>query len=146
MCFLLYAGTGKPIARKEWLSEAPDISVKSLTEHESAIKAHFTQPEVQYIGSTSSCGCDFPSIMFQSGGWPYFKFEDDDDEQEATERRNLEALAALLRGTGEEMVELYGVWDGDFEVAPKVREEISLQALTQPDFRFKEQGFYCVLI
>jgi hypothetical protein len=144
MCFLLYAGTSKKMPLKEWRSEAPDVCVKSLTEYESAIKAHFTQPEVQYIGSASGCGCDFPNIMYQNGDWPDFNLDDDDHEKEARERKNCEALAALLHSTGEQMVELYGVWDGDFAEAPQAREEISVQALTQPDFKFKERGFYSV--
>ena len=146
MCFLLYAGTSKPIARKEWSSEARDVCVKPLTEHENAIRAHFSQPEVQYIGSTSGCGCDFPNIMYQNGDWPDFKFEDDDDEQQASERYNREALAALLHATGEPMVELYGVWDGDFAEAPQAREEITVQAIKQQDFKFKERGFYTVRV
>ncbi len=132
--------------RKEWRSESPDVCVKSLTEHESAIKAHFTQPEVQYIGSTSGCGCDFPNVMYQSGGWPELELDEGNDEEEAGERKNCEALAALLHSTGEQMVELYGVWDGDFAEAPQLREEISVQALTQPTFKFKERGFYLVRI
>ena len=145
MCFLLYAGTSKPMLRKEWRSEAPDVCVKSLTEHESAIKTHFTQPEVQYIGSTSGCGCDFPNVMYQSGGWPELELDDDNDE-EASEHKSCEALVTLLHASDEEIVELYGVWDGDFAEAPQAREEISVQTLTQPNFKFKERGFYIVRI
>ena len=47
MCFVLYAGTSKPMLRKEWHKDAPDLSVKALTERESPITAHFTKPEVQ---------------------------------------------------------------------------------------------------
>lgn len=84
--------------------------------------------------------------MYQSGGWPDFNFDDDDHEKEASEHHNRKALAALLHATDEQMVELYGVWDGDFAEPPQVREEISVQALTQPNFKFKERGFYIVRI
>ena len=69
MCFVLYAGTSHPIPRREWRKDAPDLSVKSLTERESPIAAHFSKPQIQYIGSTSDYGCDFPYLVFQSGEW-----------------------------------------------------------------------------
>jgi hypothetical protein len=149
MCFILYAGTSKPIRRKEWRDDAPDLSVKSLTERESPVAAHFSKPEVQYIGSTSNCGCDFPHVMFQNGDWPWFEDEDEDDldrQRKATEQHNREGLVTLLRQTGESTVELYGIWDGnfDFRTAPAAREEIRLEEILEPAFRFKEQGFYLV--
>jgi hypothetical protein len=48
-----------------------------------------------------------------------------------------------LRQSGEEAVELYGVWSGDFS-EPKSREEILVTDLLNPNFYFKEQGFYGV--
>lgn len=148
MCFVLYAGTSHPIARKEWCKDAPDLSVKSLTERESPIAAHFSKPQIQYIGSTSDCGCDFPHVMFQSGGWPWFDDDEPEPEREASDLYNRERLVALLRETGEPSVELYGVWDGNFEFTtqPAIREEISVEAILERAFRFKEQGFYVVTL
>jgi len=144
MCFVLYAETSKPIPRKQWNADAPDISVTDLTERESPIRSHFGTPEVQCIGSTSQCGCDFPHVMFQNGHWPWF--DDDDPETEESERRNREGLVTLIRSTGENTVELYGVWLGDFDfnTPPAVREEISLDVILSRDFRFKVRGFYVV--
>ena len=147
MCFVLYAGTSKPMPRKEWRNEAPDLSVKTLTERESPITAHFSKPSVQYIGSTSDCGCDFPHVIFQNGNWPWFEDENEDEldrQRKATEQSNREGLIALLRQSGESSVELYGVWDGDFMTPPAAHEEIRLEAIFDPDFRFKERGFYTV--
>jgi hypothetical protein len=146
MCFVLYAGTSKLMARKEWRKDTPDLAVKALTERESPITAHFSKPEVQYIGSTSDCGCDFPHVMFQNGEWPWFDDGEHDAEREASDRYNREALVSLLRATGEQTVELYGVWDGDFDFTtpPAVREEIFLDTILERTFRFKEQGFYVV--
>jgi hypothetical protein len=146
MCFVLYAGTSNPIPRREWRKDAPDLSVKSLTERESAIATHFSKPQVQYVGSTSGCGCDFPHVMFQNGEWPWFDDEEPEPEQEASDRSNLERLAALLRDTGDPTVKLYGVWDGDFDftTAPAMRQEIPVETILERSFRFKEQGFYLV--
>jgi hypothetical protein len=149
MCFVLYAGTSKPMPRKEWRNDASDLSVKALTERDSPITAHFSKPEVQYIGSTSDCGCNFPHVMFQNGDWPWFEDENEDEldrQTKATEQYNREGLVTLLRQTGESIVELYGVWDGDlgFTTPPAAHEEIRLEAILDPAFRFKEQGFYMV--
>src|SRR6267378_2427163 len=136
MCFVLYAATASPMPRKEWRDDAPDLSVKALTERESPITAHFTKREVQYIGSTSSCGCDFPHVTLQNGEWPWFDEGEHDPEREATERYNREGLVTLLRATREPTVELYGVW-GDFSAPPVIREEISLDRIVEHSFRFK---------
>ncbi len=41
-------------------------------------------------------------------------------------------------------MELYGIWEGHFGETPKIYETISLETILNPDFRFKEQGFYKV--
>ncbi len=109
MCFVLYAGTSKLIPRKEWRKDAPDLSVQKLTERENPITTHFSTREVQYIGSTSECGCDFAHVMFQNGEWPWFNSGEHDPEEEARDRYNRQALVSLLRATGDQTVELYGV-------------------------------------
>ncbi len=144
MCFVLYTGTSRPIARKEWTKDAPDLCVKQLSEREKAVAAHFSKPQVQHIGSTSGCGCDFPHALLQNGEWPWFDFGQVDDEQAARDRYNRQALVDLLRQTGEASVELYGVWDGNTTRPVLVAEEIRLDEILSPAFRFKEQGFYTV--
>ena len=129
---------------KEWRYDAPDLCVQALSERDSPIATHFSKPHVQYIGSTAGCGCDFPWVMLQNGEWPWFDDGNRDAEQEARDRYNREGLVDLLRASGEQTVELYGVWDGDFTIAPAAREEISLAALLDRSFQFKEQGFYVV--
>jgi hypothetical protein len=147
MCFVLYAGTTKPLSRRVFQKDAPDLSVESLDERDAAIREHFSKPEVQYIGSTSGCGCDFPNVALQGLEWPFFEeLEPKDPERKASDRHNREALVDLLRDSGEQTVELYGVWDGDFIEAPKAREDVRLERLLDSSFRFKEQGFYRVRV
>ncbi|HLW53011.1 MAG TPA: hypothetical protein VKW06_09210 [Candidatus Angelobacter sp.] len=110
MCFVLYAGTEKPIPRREWQEDKPNLSVLALSEREIPIAVHFSMPEVQYIGSTSQCGCDFPHVTLQGGSWPWFE-TDSDAEQEESESYNRKALVDLLRKAGDKTVELYGLWD-----------------------------------
>lgn len=142
MCFMLYAGTNKPIPRRAWLKSAPDISVASLTEHDAPVKTHFKSTEVQSVGSTAGCGCDFPHVLLQNGEWPTFDF--DDTERVSTFGQNRRALAALLRDTGENRIELYGLWWGNFAKEPLASEEIALLRILEPDFLFREQVFYRV--
>jgi hypothetical protein len=150
MCFVLYAGTTTALPRKTFDIDAPGLTVESLTEREAAIKRYFSSPEVQYVGSTSGCGCDFPHAMLQNGQWPIFENTEKDEldtARDASDRRNQEALVALLRTTGDKMVELYGTWDGGneaFDSPPQAHEEISVQELLDPAFHFKERGFYKV--
>ena len=59
--------------------DAPDLSVESLTESDAAIKRFFSNPEVQYIGSTSGCGCDFPHVILQNGQWPTLEDTEKDE-------------------------------------------------------------------
>jgi hypothetical protein len=91
--------------QKEWNKDAPDLSVMGLSERESPIAAHFSKPRVQYIGSTSCCGCDFPHLMYQNGDWPWFDDGDPHPEQDAHDRYNREGLVDLLRATGEETLD-----------------------------------------
>ena len=79
--------------------------------------------------------------MLQNGEWPFFE---DTREDVARDRYNQQALVNLLRATGEEIVELYGIWDGDFAKPPQIRQAIPLDRLLDADFYFKEQGFYRV--
>ena len=144
MCFLLYAGTSEPIPRIQWIQEAPDVSVGSLKGDEELIKEHFSKPQVQNIGATSSCGCDFPWAMFQNGGWPEIEYAEKDEEQQTSEQFNREALVRLLRTVKDDSVELYGVWAGDYANTPAVCEELSLDDLLDSHFCFKERGFYSV--
>lgn len=139
---MLYAGTNRAIPRKEWIDGAPDISVASLNEHDAPVKSAFRNPEVQCIGSTSSCGCDFPHVLLQNGGWPIFDFED--AERVATFSNNRNALAKLLRETGEKQLELYGIWWGNFAKKPLAYEEIPFLRILEPSFFFREQVFYKV--
>jgi hypothetical protein len=143
MCFQLYAATTNPLPRREWELGSPNLAVNSLTAHDAAVKAHFSNPEVQFVGSTSGCGCDFPRKMFQDGTWVYYQ-DQIDAEQAANDRLNREGLVNLLQSTGDSIVELYGVWDGDFAEAPRAYESIPAEAILNPEFRLKERGFYKV--
>lgn len=144
MCFMLYAGTDRPLARRVWDKDEPaKLGVSPLDEKEEPVRRHFGKAEVQNVGSTVGCGCDFPSIMENNGEWPWWDGCLEPDQVES-EQFNRELLAKLLRASGEKRVELYGIWWGDFVDAPLRFEEVSLRDLLEASFRFKEGCFYRV--
>jgi hypothetical protein len=59
---------------------------------------------------------------------------------------SIASLAELLRATGESVIELYGVWAGDFAEEPRIRADTSLDDIVRDDFHFKERGFYRIAI
>lgn len=146
MCFQLYAGTTKPLPRSAFEPGSQDLPVEALTVRDAVVKRHFSSPEVQLVGSTSGCGCGFPHVMLQGGGWPYLEDLSVAKEEAVSERLNCEKLVSLLESTGDSAVELYGIWEGDFAEPPEAHENITLEAILEPGFRLKERGFYRVLI
>jgi len=82
--------------------------------------------------------------MFQNGGWPECEYSEIDEADAETCRQNREALVSLLRSTGDPVVELYGVWGGDYEEPPRAFEVIPVEAILKDGFMFKEGGFYQV--
>ena len=147
MCFELYAGTKSPLPEISFNPASPNVNVEPLSELQAAIRNHFKSPVVQYIGSSSNCGCDFPHAMFQNGGWPEIDDRDErlDAERLAIEHQNRQSLVDLLRKSGEDVVKFYGIWDGEF-TEPLARERILVDRILDADFVFKEGGFYEVQI
>jgi len=155
MCFVLYAGTVSALPRAARNKEAPGLSVESLAERDAPIRKYFSNPEVQYVGSTSGCGCDFPNVMLQNGGWPTVEIEEAakdefDRARDVAERHNCQLLVNFLRANGNKAVELYGFWLGGKDEAatkaPQAFEDILLDRILEPDFCFKEQVLYRVHI
>jgi hypothetical protein len=101
MSFVLYAGTTHALLRRKFDKDSADLPVESLTNRDSAIRQHFASPQVQYIGSTSNCGCKFPHAMFQNGGWPEIDYQDPPEDEldlarAASERKNCRARLRQL--------------------------------------------------
>jgi hypothetical protein len=145
MCFHLYAGTTSLLPRSEWNMSDPHVNVRDLAAPYAWTRLVFSKPEIQYIGSTTCCGCGFPSVMQDSaGGWSYWLDPIKDAEEIAESKRECEELCQLLAQLDEDEIELYGVWAGHEGNEPLIREEIALDDISREYFRFKEGGFYRV--
>jgi hypothetical protein len=144
MCFMLFVGTDEPLPLKEWRKEAPDVCVRPVLDDEEGVRVDFSKPVVQYVGSTASCGCDFPRWILYNGEVPDDPAEFIDSEQAAIHEQNRRALVKLREGRARGSDEIYGVWAGDYANAPKGIQEISLDRIRQSSFLFGEQIFYRV--
>jgi len=123
----------------------PRVNVQDLKEPELWTRKIFSKPEIQYIGSSTHCGCAFPSVMQDdSGEWSYWLDPVNDAEVIASSKLECEDLCNLLAQLDEDEIELYGVWAGNEDKQPLIREEISLEDIRADCFRFKEGGFYRV--
>jgi hypothetical protein len=143
---MLFAGTDHALPLKEWSKDAPDIWVRALVGDEAQIKVHFQKPVVQYVGSTASCGCDFPHWILFNGEVPADGFDGRDAEQKKSDNENARGLEKLLRESGEQAIELYGVWAGNWSKSPIAVKEIMLKYIAAPTFLFGEQVFYRVKV
>ncbi len=142
MCFALFIGTIKPLPRVPWSKDAPDVHVEGLTDHNVMVKVHLCSPEVQYVGSSEGCGCSFRYWSEETG-----ESSEDRSEQiayNAETRRNRESLIRILQNSGEQAVNLYGVWEGDFDKAPESRHNVGLNDLLTAEL--EERGCYHVKI
>jgi len=144
MCFMLFVGTDEPLPLKEWRKEAPDVCVRPILENEDGIRVHFRKPVVQYVGSTASCGCDFPHWILYNGEVPDDPTELIDPDQAITHELNRRGLVKLLASGAPGSVEIYGVWAGNYGRQPKKIEEISIDQIRESSFLFGEQIFYRV--
>ena len=145
MCFMLFVGTEKPLPLKEW-RKGPDVWVRPVVENEAGIRAHFSKPVVQYVGSTSGCGCNFPHWILFNGEVPDDGFDGRDDDLRRVNHQNARSLVKLLRDGSESSVELYGVWAGNESKPPISMESVAVEDINAPTFLFGEQVFYRVKV
>jgi hypothetical protein len=80
----------------------------------------------------------------QAGDWPHWLDPVKDAKEIVSDKRECEELCQLLSQLDEDEMELYGVWAGNEDNEPIIREEIALDDISRETFRFKEGGFYRV--
>ena len=136
MCLMLYIASRQGVPERA----TPDLKVEPVDELRLGVVRWFTQPVVQFVGAHTGCSCGFPSVMaedvieYYDGMWA-------DSDDRADDLRSVSALIVLLRtaleaGQPVEPVELYPVWDGDEDGAPKGVVQWSLEHLAPDTFFF----------
>jgi hypothetical protein len=80
----------------------------------------------------------------RAGEWHYYQDPVSDTDVIASDKQNCEELCQLLSNLDEDEIELYGVWAGNEDQEPLIREEITLNEIRREYFRFRESGYYRV--
>lgn len=141
---MLYAATNNRLPLRPWDKENRALCVEPLKESETTVARYFTLPVVQYVGSDTCCGCGFPNQSLIGDQWTG---DPDSEEPDPDGMGNLHALAKLIEESGENSIELYGIWlskDEDFKKELIGVEAISFETILRPTFQFKERYLYKV--
>ena len=143
MCLLLYMATHDDVRQQT----SVDLRVEEVETSRAAIRQWFSLPEVHFIGAHTGCSCGFPHIVAEEP-IEYYEGMFDEDEKRQPALRSADALLGLVReyvmAKGE--VELYSVWNGNENLAPKGVINVALDSLRRESFFLNEQFFYRVTI
>ena len=142
MCMMLYIGSNIPLPIIPFNEIAPAFYTESLSENDTTVAKHFSTNYVLYAGSSEGCGCGFQHALIDHGpNWLDVVDEYDDDFQKNMQQL-YEYVKVVIDNGGK--VEIYACWDGEFEDAPLLKENISYKELINDDFYLKEKGFYSI--
>jgi hypothetical protein len=145
MCFILHLASRRRVPRVAWDEKDRRLNIGEIHGDPEAVRAHFTLPEVAYVGSSLGCGCGFRSVSFQGGDWPEEGLialgEAEPPEDHLRDHQELHDLVVSLLDEGGR-VELYGCWDGDEREAAAHAVEIPATRLLEGDFWFRERALY----
>lgn len=148
MCFILHIASSARVARRDWDENNRHLCVKDVHGVEADIRAHFSLPEIAYIGSSLGCGCGFRSVSFQGGDWPeewmIEQGECDPPDDHIQDHDELYDLVSSLLSEGHS-VELYGCWDGDERCETSHQQTIPAHRLLDEKFWFRERGLYRII-
>jgi hypothetical protein len=145
MCFILHIASTAKVPRKAWDENNRHLCIEDLHGVEENLRAHFSQPEIAYVGSSLGCGCGYRSVSFQNGDWPeewmieQGECEPPDDHIQDHEELHDLISSLIFRG---HPVEIYGCWDGDESYQTAHKESISLDRLKDTSFWFRDRSLY----
>jgi hypothetical protein len=148
MCFVLYIGANVILPEVPVNENNLGIHTECLNENDAAVASHFSTRNVIYLGSTQGCGCGFRHALLESNGNEWMPVVYEKDEDMADDQINMLGLHNYLRHfiDNGEKVELYGIWDGDYNEKPLSKQELLLADLLKTTFYLKERGFYIIKI
>lgn len=145
MCFILHIATKRKIERISWKENDRHLCVEDIHGVPGHVRAHFSLPDVAYIGSSLGCGCGFRFVSFQNGDWPEeWMIEQGECERPDAHLEDHQALHDLVRShlARDGYVELYGCWDGDEREKAEHEEEIPPSRIIDERFWFRERGLF----
>ena len=133
MCMVYYLGTSSDVPLIPFEERAPAFNVSEVDGgEENAVGAQLATPYAHYMGSSTSCGCNFRCDAF---GDPY-----DQREDAAGVQADHEALAAYLQSLPSEAepIRIFSCWSGDESIPPEHTRTCRMADIRAPDFAFRE--------
>ena len=138
---MLYIGCDQeiPLQKEEYLS------VEKLAEKESQVTRWFDTKNVYFIGSHSGCSCGFPHVVAE-GPIYYFDGMFDENPHDKEDIKSIIELLKLLeiQKSGNSVIKLYPVWDGDQGVEPKGKIDFNIAGMNPNHFFFNERFMHIV--
>ncbi len=141
MCFVLYMAADAAIPDIPFNTNAPALNTHPLSERESPLHDIFRKRNVKFLGSSNHCGCEYRHLSFQNGDWPEEYLIGTDPEFSGETQADHEALYRFMvdQLQHNDNIELYGIWDGDFQHPPARHEMIGVDELIIDDFFLRER-------
>ncbi len=105
MCLAVYMASPLPLPLIAW-DDHPAFYVEEVP-HDDLVRAHFSHPNVYYLGAHEGCGCGFAHGLLP------LKTEDDRKNDDAG-RASVAALKSYVGAAASSApAELYACWEGE---------------------------------
>jgi hypothetical protein len=132
MCLVLYLASDRKLPKIDLDKAAPRFYVNPNDPDASNAAAHFTKPNMAYVGSDNGCGCGFRREH---------DYMIDDPEQIASKNDNQKRLHDYVAESlaNETFVELYSCWSGDESLPLEHDRTIAIAELLSENFAFLER-------
>ena len=133
-------------AREQSTFESSDLNIEPVEAESNGVGRVFALPFVRFVGAHTGCSCGFPSIAAEQ---PVEYFDGMFGDTEGREA-DIESLRALLDIVKEQVAasgsaEIYPVWQGEEELAPKGAITLSIGQLDAQRFFFIERFLYRIV-
>lgn len=143
MCYVVYLGTDIKLETSAFDEKNPAFYVAELQDSgETAVKQHFTQPNIYYIGSDEGCGCGFS--IYED---PDLVNDVEEIELMKVRRTNVKKFCDLVDYilTKSNQCEVFLCWDGDQAVNPDTTQTVTPDVFRNGDWVEDEPTMYKVI-
>lgn len=131
MCLAVYIASATALPLVTWDEARPAFYVDGVAPND-PVRARFSMPNVNYLGSHEGCGCGFKYGVMPAG------LEDQDDE--AKGRAAVDALRAYVaKAAVGQPIEMFACWEGEQQLPVLETERISPEQLGGESFDFQQR-------
>ncbi|HEY8945664.1 MAG TPA: hypothetical protein VIM73_15450 [Polyangiaceae bacterium] len=129
----VYLGCDLEPPEASWDESRPAFNTQRVSANDGAVRRLFRKPAVIFLGAHTGCSC----------GFTYGMDDGEDPAERADAARSVGALrlylSVLLEHVAE--IELFACWEGDQNLSPLSRMEVTLDHFGGPSFAFVERQF-----